>query len=97
MIVAAMTMTAACGAKIGRGMPTATAFGIPTSEDVFNKGESDFAKDANGIWNKYNEKFVRHIPIKELTKLGKYQKQCLYDNHPLDKKVQQRELEALLQ
>lgn len=33
----------------------------------------------------------------ELAALAKAQKECLYDNHPLDKKVQQKELEAIFE
>jgi hypothetical protein len=32
------------------------------------------------------------MSIEELTKLGKAQKECLYDNHPLDKATQRSEL-----
>jgi len=40
---------------------------------------------------------VENMSLEELTKLGKDQKECLYDNHPLDKRVQQQELEAIVQ
>jgi len=36
------------------------------------------------------------MTVEEMTKLGKAQKECLYDNHPLDKSVQRKELEAIL-
>ena len=39
---------------------------------------------------------VEAMTIEEKTRLGKAQKECLYDNHPLNKKVQMRELEAIL-
>ena len=35
---------------------------------------------------------VENMSIEELTKLGKAQKECLYDNHPLDKATQRSEL-----
>jgi len=37
------------------------------------------------------------MTIEEKTRLGKAQKECLYDNHPLDKRAQQQELEAIVQ
>ena len=40
---------------------------------------------------------VENMSLEELTKLGKAQKECLYDNHPLDKAVQRRELEEIVQ
>lgn len=40
---------------------------------------------------------IENMSISELDKLAKSQKECLYDKHPLDKKVQRKELEALLQ
>jgi hypothetical protein len=33
----------------------------------------------------------------QLEKLAKYQHDCLYDNHPLDKKVQRAELNRVLE
>ena len=39
---------------------------------------------------------VEAMTVDEMHKLGKAQKECLYDNHPLDKSVQRKELEAML-
>lgn len=40
---------------------------------------------------------IENMSTSELAALAKAQKECLYDNHPLDKSVQRKELEAILE
>ena len=60
-----------------------------------------YCEDAEG--SVYGEAFtgmniadIEQMDLKQLEELAKYQHECLYDNHPLDKFVQQRELTRVL-
>lgn len=71
-------------------------------QQVVDVGSILYCEDKEGAiygeaFTKMSVSEIENMSIGELTKMAKYQYECLYDNHPLDKSVQRQELIRVLE